>query len=535
MDRPDDSMAEGSASRRPLAQPRLIRSPRNIEQQRLILLRKARAFIIRGHEHPAELSINHALELGAPVTQVSSALADLEPTGACLTRRQALQRTAVLLAGGALIGKEAIRGYDGARSALAAQGARLTDFVTSSVPMGLFLTTPLATGNGSYTVAAVTAAGLAGASGPYTGDILAQGNVAYNAGQSWAGGTASTTVTRIAADGSHQSFTLPAAGSTEGASVTESVTSIALVGSTLYCLNTWLRIFEGSGKLPQAKAGRKLVRLTSQPTLEVVDLASGQLSARWIGPEVPGACRATLKVSADGSGLVVAADMPSASAQPTAYSLRFENDHLSLTSQSSAAALGALASQYYFWSGQAAPVVQVAHDGIHRYGPTLGEQAAAGLPVLIGNNRLTPGFQGLFSAAGASLISSGDGRVFAAAAGSTTPRLVTTLPGKTLSPPCLVYQGARLGSAFAPGAGITWLIDNREGVGGIWRLDSSGRPGTHELAGTYLSECQPDSTGRFVAAISSLERVLYLLDPAGRLAAFTVPAHVQLVRASGRN
>jgi hypothetical protein len=535
MNRADDSPAGGSASQNPPLPPGLIRAPRSAEQQRLILLRKARAFINRGHEHPAEVAINEALRLGAPVSMVNSSLEGLAPTGACLTRRQALQRTAVLLAATALAGTEVIRGQDGARSAMATRGAKLTDSATSSAPAGLFVTLPSDAGDGTYSVAAVTAAGLALVSGPYSGDILAQGNVAYSASQSWASGAAQTTVTQIQPDGSNQSFAIPAAGSTEGASVAESITSIALVQSTLYCLHTWLRIFTSSGQLPSAKAGRPLVQLTSQPVVEVVDLASGQLTARWIGPEVPGACHATLKVSADGSGVLVAADTPSASAQPAAYSLLLESGQLSLTAQAAAANLDALASRYYFWSTPAAPVMQIAHDGMHRYGPTLSQQAATGLPVLVGNNRLTPGFQAVFSASGASLISSGDGRVFTATTGSATPTLVTTLPGKTLNPPSLVYQGAGLESVFGAGDGVTWLIDNREGVGGIWGLDSSTQPTTHELAGTYLSECQADSTGSFIAAASSLERVLYLLGPAGNATAFTVPAHARLVRASGGN
>jgi hypothetical protein len=488
--------------------------------------------VSRGDDHNAELLVNRALELGTPLTQLNAALEDLEPAGGCLTRREALQRSAALIAGGTLVGPGLLQGRS-------AHGSRPATGTAHAGPAGLFMRLPADGGDGSYSLAVVTGSGLALTKGRYTGDTVVRGAEAYNVAQSWRGGMAHTAVTLLAPGAGTKRFTLPPAGESHVAgrttpAMTETITSVVVRGTILYCAHTWLRIFKDVGRLPEAKGGREGVRLTSQPTIEVVDLGSKRLLGRWTGPEVPGACRAALKVSADGSGVFLSADMPSAPAVPGLYTFRVHAGQLTLAAERPQARdlLNALASQLYYWPAGTAQITLVARGSIHRYLPALGHDSPTALPVQFGNNRLTPGFQATFPASGGPVISSGDGRIFSASGG--TPHLAATLPGKALRPPFLVYQGARLGRIFAFAMGGQWAADNREGIGGLWRLDGELRPVSHELAGTYISECQADSQGQYIAAVSSLDRALYLRDASGRTVAFSIPAHAELVKSSER-
>lgn len=84
----------------------MIRSGRTSGQARKAAMERVRIFASQGRSHLAEMEINDLLSGGVPVSEVCKVLNGL-PYGIppdLAPRREALQRSAALLAGGALIG-----------------------------------------------------------------------------------------------------------------------------------------------------------------------------------------------------------------------------------------------------------------------------------------------------------------------------------------------------------------------------------------------------------------------------------------------
>lgn len=512
---------------------------RGPEDQRRVLLRKARAFAARGEDHLAELHINHALECRTPLDEVNAALDDLGPRGSGFTRREALRRASVLVGAGVLLGPEVLRTLTGApaRQVEDPDAQQLVAAGTETGITGVFLTVPSSQGDGTYSVVPVGGGGLGASLGTYSGHTLVDGGVAYNVSQSWGSGTVVTDVTVLDATGPIAHFALSGGGTTQGASTTESVTTATKVGSLLYCSHTWLRITIGPGHLGGKKAGTPVVRLTSQPTLQVIDVTSGGLAAAWTGPVVAGACRASLKVSSDGTGILLATDTPGVPDDVRSLHLfRLQGTTLSpLASPSasaSASAMVGLLGRDYRWPSADAPVVGVSGSGIHQFSPADQRQSTTELPVQYGNNRLPPLWQGTFLADGNPVVGSGDGRLFHQDGEAATSLRQATLSGTTVSPPYLVYQGSQMEKVFATAGDALWMVDNREGVGGVWRLDQQLQPLDHQLAGNYCSSIVADSTGTSVACLSPLESVVYILGPNATVGAFATPQRAKLVQGS---
>lgn len=531
----------------------MSRIQRGPDEQRRVLLRKAKVFASRGEDHLAELHINHALELQTPLDEVNAALDDLDPRQATFTRRDALRRASMLLGAGMLVGPGFFRDLvrtagvstgGVAREQLVRERLAAATTVGGSVE-GLFLKVPsIGLGDGSYTVVPVAANGLLPGHGPYFGDTVARGDVAYNVSQSWSTGSVVTNVTVLGNSGPTAHYAFPGGGTTQGASTTESDTTVTKVGACLYCSHTWLRIFIGPGELTGDKAGFPLVRLVSQPTLEVIDIETGKLVGNWLGPELEGACRASLKVSSDGTGVLLATDIPGAAPDaPSLHWFRFHDGVLSALASTSPVpeTMTGILGRDYHWPTVDSPLLGVSPMGVHVFAPASQRQSLNELPVQWGNNRLPPLWQGAFSAAGNPAVSTGDGRVFhggggffqrSAAAMAVPPMQASTLSENAVTPPFLVYQGAQLQNVFATAGNDTWMVDNREGVGGVWRLDPAMRPLEHQLPGSYISSVTTDGSGAYLAALSSLESVLYLLGPDSTVGAFRTLPYAELIQGS---
>lgn len=515
-------------------------------EERRVLLRKARAFAVRGEDHLAELHINHALELQAPLDEVNAALDDLAPRHATFTRRDALRRASMLLGAGMLVGPGFLG--DWIRTTHLPPGEDTTERLAVSTTTGgglagLFLKVPsLGLGDGTYTLVPVGPHGLLPGLGPYLGHTLAQGGLAYNVSQSWTTGTVATDVTVLDNSGPTVHFVLTGASTTQGASTVESETTAIKVGSLLYCSHTWMRVFTGPGELSGDKAGTPVVRLTSTPTLEIIDLEARSRVASWLGPELDGACRASLKVSTDGSGILLATDIPGAGeGAPSLHWFRFEGQTLSplasMTPEPSI--LVGLLGRDYYWPSAETPLLGVSPVGVHLVSPANQRQSVMPLPVQYGNNRQTPLWQGAFLADGTPVVGSGDGRLFHGTPGAfhanveAMPSIqTTTVSADTVSPPFLVYQGSRLDNVFAVAGDNVWMVDNREGVGGVWQLDQQQQPVAHHLAGNYISAVTTDGSGSYLACLSPLESVLYLVGPDSSVAAFATAPFAELVGGS---
>ncbi len=531
---PSDKQAPGGANNDPSEgdatrlRPGPPRRSRSRQDEHRIALRKAKVFASRGQDHLAEAQINQALGLGASLQDVADALDDLSPRHEVFSRREAIKRAVALLGAGLLGGSVIdVLGADPG-PALAAGPA------TPKRPTGVFLTLPSdSTTNPEegYHVAALGSTGVTTMSGPYRGDTIAADNRLYNIAQSWGDGAASTRVTVITTTRPSASFSLPGAGRTNGASTVESATTATVRGSFLYCCHTWRRIFGGS----ESQVGPNIgpIRFTAQPVLEAVDLETRTLVDRWIGGEVAGACRPALKVSGDGAAAMIALDMPGVPpAVPRVMLFDFDGEHLSAISAVTPTpqTRAGLGSSFYQWPHPGSPLVHVAFDGVHRYSAGHSDETFCALPVEYANNRHPPALQGTFGPDGLAVASSGDGWIFHNRPDAAGTYSASTFPRQTERPPYLAYQGSRLRRVFQTAGSRTWVVDNREGVGGIWQLGPGFEPVDHLLAGSYVSDVSVDASGTYLMAQSDLDSAIYAIDPDGATMAFRAPPRANLVR-----
>jgi hypothetical protein len=494
-----------------------------------VALRKARIFASQGQDHLAEFHINQALELGASLQDVATALDDLSPRHGTFTRRDAIKR-AVALLGAGLLGGNVIEAL--APDVAPAQAGGL---VSPPQPAGVFLTLPSdVIADGGYQVAVLGRGGVAASFGQHRGATIVAGTTAYNVAQTWQDGAVSTRVTTITTTGPNASFSLPAAGSTNGAPTVESKTIATARGSLLYCCHTWMRIYSDSEPPLRADGEVSPIRFTAQPVLEVVDLDAHALVGRWIGVEVAGACRPALKVSADGAAVLLALDMPRVPpAVPRVMTFDLDGEHLSTVSAVTPEprTAGGLGSTFYHWPHPGSPLVHVAFDGVHRYSAGEPVDTFWALPMEYANNRHPPAFQGTFGPDGTAVAASGDGRIFRIPPDAVT-YAASTFPRQPHRPPYLAYQGHRLQQVFQTAGSRIWAVDNREGIGGIWQLSPGFEPIDHLLAGCYVSNVAVDASGRYLLAQSTLDSAVYAIDPDGATTAFRTPPRANLVHRS---
>jgi hypothetical protein len=296
-----------------------------------------------------------------------------------------------------------------------------------------------------------------------------------------------------------------------------------------------MRVFSGPGQEAGASGNGVPIRFTAQPVLEVVDADAHALVDRWVGTEVAGPCRPALKVSNDGAAALLALDMPGVPATvPRVMVFEFDGDHLSSVSAATPtpSTRAGLASSFYHWTSPGSPVVHVAFDGVHRCSPGHSDDTFCALPIEYANNRRPPALQGTFGPGGLAVASSGDGRIFRVRPDVATTYSSSTFPNQPGRPPYLTYQANSLRQVFQTAGSGTWAVDNREGIGGVWKLNSGFEPSEHVLAGYYLSNLAVDATGRYLLAQSALDSVIYALGPDGAATAFLAPARAHLVRRS---
>jgi hypothetical protein len=506
-----------------------VHSSRSREDEQRVALRKAKIFASRGQDHLAELHINQALQLGASLQDVAAALDDLGPRHDTFNRREAIKRAVALLGAGLLSASVIdVLGPDGPALAAGPRG--------SPGPTGVFLTLPSDTGaDGSYHVGVLGSRGVAATSGPHRGGTVVDAATAYNVAQSWGDGSASTRVTTITPTGPSASFSLPAAGRTNGATTVETATAATVRGSLLYCCHTWMRVYSGSSSKAGPDGNSSSIRFTAQPVLEVVNLEAHTLVDRWIGTEVAGACRPALKVSDDGGAALLALDMPGVDAAvPRVMTFEFDGDRLSAVSAvtPTPATRAGLASSFYHWPNPGSPVVHVALDGVHRYSPGHSADTFCALPMEYANNRRPPAFQGTFGPDGLAVASSGDGRIFHVGPRTPTTYSASKFPHQPDRPPYLTYQANTFGQVFQTAGARTWAVDNREGIGGVWQLSSGFQPGAHHLAGCYVSNMAVDATGKYLLAQSALDSMIYAIDTDGTATGFRSPPDAHLIRRS---
>lgn len=505
-------------------------SRRTSEQARKIAMRKARIFASQGRSHLAEVEINHLLQDGVPVSEVSETLGDLPASLA--TRRQALQRSAALLAGGVLMGS----GVVSARPAAAA--------ISESPLAGLFVTTPLLNGtDGGFAISRITSAGLRDVPGTYRGYAFVGDGSAYVVSQSWDNGIPVTITNIISPEGSVRRLTTIAEGSPHGSRDAVTVGSRATAckrGPYLYVASTWIRTYRMAGT---AKPGLRApqIRVTTQQGLQVIDNTSGSLAASWTGPEGAGACLMGLKVSGDGRGIVVSADTPDQVPRTGIRSWQFLD--AALRHEAAVAAspdlVHSLGRRYYHWPTWSADLIQAGSKKIYSYSVPTGTDRVSGLVMSQEGGNVAPN-QAVVDNSGSLMIANGDGRYVLWRPGTTTSQLralptgghraqESGAPGNPIYP---VYSAQELRDIFAAAGPSVWLIDNREGVGGIWRL--SLRSGTieHKLSGNYLAGCAADDTGNYIAAHSPIESTVYLIGPSGDTQAFKVSARTEFITRS---
>jgi hypothetical protein len=489
-------------------------------------LRRARIFASQGRSHLAEVEINQLLQDGTPVSEVSEAIGDLPASLA--TRRQALQRSAALLAGGVLMGS----GIVSARPAAAAPESPLA---------GLFTMTPLMNGtDNGFAISRITSGGVRSVPGTYRGYAFVSGGSAYVLSQSWDNGTPVTTTDIISPDGPTRHLTTIAGRSPHGsqdAVTTGSLATACKRGPYLYVASTWTRTYRMAGT---AKPGLRSprIRVTTQQALQVIDSTTGTLVASWTGPQGQGACLMGLKVSADGGGIVLSTDTPDQ--VPRAGIRSWQFDGAAFRHEAAVAAspdlVYALARHDYHWPAWSADLIQAGSRKVYSYSVPTNTDRISDLAASQEGGNVAPN-QAVADSSGSLVISNGDGRYVLWRPGTAVPQqraLATGGPqpaaaGNSAFP---VYSGQQLRDILAVADSSVWLIDNREGVGGIWRLSLPSGTAQHELGGNYLAGCAADDTGSHVAALSPIESTIYLIGPSGDTQAFKVPARTEFISRS---
>jgi hypothetical protein len=212
----------------------------------------------------------------------------------------------------------------------------------------------------------------------------------------------------------------------------------------------------------------------------------------------------------------------------------FDGKHLSAFSAMTPTpqARAGLGSSFYQWPNPGSALVHVAFDGVHRYTVGHADDTFCALPIQYANNRHPPAMQGIFTPDGVAVASSGDGRIFRNRPDNATGYAASTFPHQPERPPYLAYQGNRLRQVFQTAGSRTWVVDNREGVGGIWQLSPGFEPIDHLLAGSYVSNVGVDASGRYLLAQSDLDSAIYAIDPDGGTTAFRASPRANLVRRS---
>jgi hypothetical protein len=530
----------------------MIRSSgRTPDQARKIALRRARIFASHGRSHLAEMEINELLRAGVPANEVSEALEHLpDDSSPLVTRREALQRTSALLAGGVLMSSGALAARPSVAVAVAAAADAAAD---AGALAGLFVMTPLMNGqDGSFSISRITSAGLRRVPGTYRGYAFAASGSAYIVFQSWDTGSPVTITDVISADGSTKRLTTApgrnSGANRHGAATIGSRTTACKRGSYLYVASTWIRTYREAGAVkPQPGnhqtqgRGNYQIRVTTQQSLQVIDSASGSLAASWTGPEGAGGCMAGLKVSDDGRGIVLSADSPDQ--QPPAAIRRWQFDGAALKPAPAAVAspelVYALANLTYHWPAWNATLTQVGGRTVHSYSAPGGIDHVTGLSLgeETGNAHA---YQAVADSSGLLVVSSGYGQFATWRPGPATLQ-IRTLPANGQdsaraaapgSPAFGVYSGTELRTIAVAAGPVVWLIDNREGVGGMWRLNPQTGSAVQELRGTYLADCAADESGTYVAAISPIESAAYLIGPSGDTRAFKVRSHTHLISRS---
>jgi hypothetical protein len=214
-----------------------------------------------------------------------------------------------------------------------------------------------------------------------------------------------------------------------------------------------------------------------------------------------------LRVSGDGAGVLLATESPLATTQYVGYQFTFDGSSFSspTTLQLSPTIANSFVTGPYFWPSASGALVQVGGEVATTMSPS-GTITTTSLPTVYGNAKLPPVFQATSLTSGI-VISSGDGRIIGIDGSD-----ISILPGATsASPPFLNFQSKSLGSVWAKPGGVPCLIDNREGRGGFWALDSSAAPKAQYLSGSYLSSIKADATGTWVAVNAPSEQVVYLV------------------------
>ncbi|HEY4043731.1 MAG TPA: hypothetical protein VGM32_18055 [Rhodopila sp.] len=284
--------------------------------------------------------------------------------------------------------------------------------------------------------------------------------------------------------------------------------------------------------------------MTTQQGIHVIDSSNGSLAASWTGAEGAGACMMGLKVSDDGQGIVVSADTPDQMPRTSIRSWRFVDAELrhEMAVAASPDLVHSLDRRYYQWPTYDSDLTQVGGKKIYSYSVSAGTERVSD-PVMSQEGGNAAPNQAVVSSSSL-LIANGDGRYVQWHPGAALPQplaLPTTPPaanrraqasGAPDSPAYPVYSAQQLHDIFAVAGPSVWLIDNREGVGGIWRLSPQSGTWEHELSGNYLASCAADDTGKYIAAHSPIESTTYLIGPSGDTRAFKVPEHTEFITRS---
>jgi hypothetical protein len=496
----------------------------------IVAARKAAIFFSQNRPGRAEDEVVRALACGQSPDQVAEMLAPVQ-TPHAITRRQALKRTGALLAAGVAWPLLAPRGL-GTRAVLADAPTTAGD-----QPTGLLLKVPTAV-PASWQLEMLTTDGLVSIPGSYAGTSTVYDGQIINSQHQWASdGTPQTVITTIDASGSSESVTVPYPESVAQTDGADSFTTVVARGSLVYSLHVIIQLYRspvGSPGMPADKAQRSVspIAASGQLAVVVVDTASSSLAGFWLGDAVMGSMATTMLVSADGTGVLVAQCPPGS---PAAYTLlSLGNNGLSPIATSVAPALLVptfAGTRPVDWPSLNSVLRQVGANYFQVFDPSTGNLNLQPLtaPGLVGS-RMPPTYQALWSTS-PGLISSGNGQIYSVGGYPSTPVPVANLV-PTTDDPGLAYQGPQLEGVWAAAAdGTVLMVDNRLGIGGLWRFEpSQTSPAQQLLSGNYFSQIVADDQERWIAANNPTERATYLIDlELGQVTAFQVPVGARLI------
>jgi hypothetical protein len=387
-----------------------------------------------------------------------------------------------------------------------------------------------------YDLLTLSQSGLSSALGSFCGASVVINGQVFNCQFEWeSNGSPQTSLNLVQSDGSLQAISCPYTVSLPYTAGADSLSSVVARGSFAYCLHVIIRVYPSTwaSPVPAAKAqlGIQPEVITNQLVLAIVDIDAGALSGFWLGEEIKSPMATTLLVSADGTGVIVAASPPGPTSEYTLFT--FGSSGLSQTGGGTTAASlvpNFCGAGLIDWPGPSLPLRQISRNCLQVLDPGSGALSLQALQRQIFNVRKPPTFRAAWQS-GLSYIANADGRLFTTAASSESASPVSGLIPTSVNPG-LAYEGGFLGNIWATAYdGSLLLIDNRIGVGGIWRFSPGQTTAADQLLpGSYFSQIVTDPQGRWLAANNPIEGTITLVDlEQSEVTAFTAPAGASLL------